>query len=60
MPAMRHILIFISYCSVRPGQEISEGWTAHLPPHLLADPVGTATEALGGAGKVVRFILQRV
>ena len=29
-----------------------------LPPHLLADSVGAATEALSGDGQVVGLILQ--
>lgn len=31
-----------------------------LPPHLLADTVGTTTETLGGHGQVVGLILQRI
>lgn len=31
-----------------------------LPPHLLADTVGAATEALSRSGEVVGLVLQRV
>ena len=31
-----------------------------LPPHLLADSVGTATEALSGDSQVVGLILQGI
>lgn len=31
---------------------------AHLPPHLLPDPVGTATESLGGICQLVRLLVQ--
>ena len=31
-----------------------------LPPHLLSDPIGATSEALGGNCKVVCFVLKRI
>ncbi len=68
IPMIRHMRIFISCTGPdvsmhRGGANGRPGGSAcvpHLPPHLLADSVGAAAEALGRDGQVVRLVLQGI
>lgn len=63
MPAIRHILIFISCrdSSVVRSQRFSGASDfAHLPPHLLSNAVRTSTEAMSRGSQVVGLILKGI
>ena len=61
IPAIRHIRIFISYDTHVSGFQAGDApCNPHLPPHLLPDTVGTATESLCRNCEVVGLVLKSV
>lgn len=51
-----HLHVLQTKVSTFSAHDITSSVFAHLPPHLLADLVGTAAELLGCALEIVRLV----